>query len=908
MPKKPSKELTASIVQRAFGPAIEKADVRKVRELLASGLKPNQEAARQAVDACIKASSTARQTTRPLFGRMPSKKEQEKAAADAGVYYDIAEALLKAGAPAPEALCPAARSGHTQLALLLIRHGADVDYDPPMGTPLENAVSAGNLEVVRALIKAGADIHHQGIKGTLLHRAIEQDHVGIATELIKAGVDINAQPKIGSTALLRAVTERKGEFVPLLLAAGANVNQKGTVLCGDFGEPEVEEEGMFRTTHIPNPPVARQATPLIVATRRGYADIATQLLAGGADVEAVDAEGFTAFVYASKAGDEPLLKLLKEAGAKAPKYAEGSREAAWIAAAKAGDCARLRALLDEGIEVNLKYASQDEPEGTALTHAAENGRLDAVKLLLKAGAKANEKVGFGCDVYQQTALMSAAKAGHVDVAKTLLDAGAIAWAKDGSGTTVLHYAAEGGQSAVIELLLKAGAQVEVKNKSGLSPLMTAASEGRSEVVKSLLKAGADPNRFTHGMTALYYAASGGHAAVVKLLLDAGADIKAGGPTFSPLEGASSEGHKEVVDLLLKAEPRPNKRGSGKTSMADGAALSNAALMGQVEIVRTLLESGADPNCAGEEHFTPLMGAVRSGAIEIVKMLLSAGADVNALNEQRETALDLAYDNIKAAKDQAKFLKMMSGDDMDAETREAIRIIKAAGNEDELTEALKKAGGKRAKELKGKKAPRSAKEERKPKKPSDDLETPDFGERAKAPEFLKAIDELARIAGHRPKPVSNEEDQPMVGCVKLQLPSETADRILKEHHRAFLGRGCYLLKSNRGYTSGKDELTLLPTANRAEVLAAFQTNGANFEVYPQDVVQWLDELEKSQPFVLTGVGFDWCEGTFTKPLVDSKKLAKKMYEFCPDIVDQGTGDVSRLALELKKTQRFFFWWD
>src|SRR5262249_39394995 len=145
----------------------------------------------------------------------------------------------------------------------------------------------------------------------------------------------------------------------------------------------------------------------------------------------------------------------------------------------------------------------------------------------------------------------------------------------------------------------------------------------------------------------------------------------------------------------------------KRNKTDGVALSDAALMGRVEIVRTLLESGVDPNQAGEEHFTPLMGAVRSGNVEIVKMLLKAGAEVNALNESRETALDLAYDNIKAAKDQAKFLKMMSGEEMDAEAREAIRIIHAAGNEDEITAALKTAGGKRAKELRGKRAPRPA---------------------------------------------------------------------------------------------------------------------------------------------------------------------------------------------------------
>ena len=906
MSKKLSKRHEPPKAQNLFEAAVEKADLAGVRKLLTAGHKPDAEVAQQAVDACIKASGRARMKERPLFGRMPSKKEQEKAAEDADIYCEIAAALLNAGAPVPEALCSAARAGHTKLVLLLIRHGADVDYDPPMGTPLENAVSAGNVEVVRALIKAGADIQHQGIKGTLLSRAVEESHLEVMRELIKAGLDANAQPKFGSSALLRAVTERKSEFVRLLLEAGADVNQKGRVVCGDFGEPEVKVEGMFRTTHVPNPPVARDATPLIVATRRGYADIAAQLIGAGADVQAIDAEGFTAFVYASKAGDEALSRLLKEAGAKAPKYAEGSIEAAWIAAAKAGDCARLRTLLDDGIDVNLKHSGEDEPEGTALKHAAENGQLDAVKLLLSAGAKANEKFG-SCNDHQ-TALMHAAKAGQVEVAKALIGAGAVALAKDHSGKTVLHYAAEGGCGSMIELLLQAGAKVELKSQSGLSPLMAAAGEGHSEAVEALLKAGADPDRFSDGWTAIHHAASGGHAAVVRVLLDAKADPKAGSVTLSPLESASLHGHKEVVDLLLKHGTLGKDHASRKEGPTDAAALSNAALMGQVEIVRTLLESGADPNRAGEEHFTPLMGAVRSGSLQIVEMLLKAGADVNALNEARETALDLAYDNIKAAKDQAKFLKMMSGDEMDAETREALRIIRAAGNEDEITEALKKANGKRAKELKGKRAPRPAKTERELKEPPVEVEVPDFSERAKSAEFQKAIEDLVGISGKRAKPVSNEDGHPLKGCVSFQLPTQSADKIIKEHHQAFLDRGCYLFKSKRGYTTGKDELALLPTTQRADVLAAFQTNGANFEIYTQDIIRWLDELEKTQPFLLTGAGFDWCEGTFTKPLVDSKKLAKKMYEFCPDIVDQGTGDVSRLVLELKKTQRFFFWWD
>jgi len=73
MSKKPSGRRATSNVQDVFGPAIEKADVRKVQELIGAGHKPNAEAARQAVDACIKASNTARMTKRPVFGRMPSK-------------------------------------------------------------------------------------------------------------------------------------------------------------------------------------------------------------------------------------------------------------------------------------------------------------------------------------------------------------------------------------------------------------------------------------------------------------------------------------------------------------------------------------------------------------------------------------------------------------------------------------------------------------------------------------------------------------------------------------------------------------------------------------------------------------------------------------------------------------------
>jgi hypothetical protein len=60
-------------------------------------------------------------------------------------------------------------------------------------------------------------------------------------------------------------------------------------------------------------------------------------------------------------------------------------------------------------------------------------------------------------------------------------------------------------------------------------------------------------------------------------------------------------------------------------------------------------------------------------------------------------------------------------------------------------------------------------------------------------------------------------------------------------------------------------------------------------------------------VLTGIGFDYMEGNFTAPVKDPRGLARRMHQFCPDIVDQGVGTVGALAKELEKG-KLYFWWD
>jgi len=916
----PSKSRRGSAPKDPFLPAVEAGDVTAVRKLIAEGRMPGANASMMAAEACNKAYSIANVKQKPRSGptglltrltKRSEAKERASAVADANVYNEITEALLAAGAPVPNQLCSAARYANTRLALLLIKHGADVNYDPPMGTPLENAVKSGDMEILRALIRAGADVNHQGYLGSVLTGAAEHGRVLVAEELILGGADVNLKPRSGQTALMKAVQNNQGDFVRLLLRHGADVNLKDGATVGEFGKREVRIEGGCRIAHVPNPEHLREATPLIVSVRKGLADIAGQLIAAKADLEAVDSNGLSAIAYAVKAKDQTMIKLLTDAGAKPLKFAEGSRELAWITAAKNGDCQRLQELLGDGVDVNLKYSSStEEEEGTALTYAAEDGQLNAVRLLLKLGANPDEKCGSSGEDGNRTALMHAARGGHADVAAVLIEAGATVVARDKSGATPLHYAAKRGHAEVIRLLVKSGAKVQVTDRGGSTPLMEAAGEGHLDATRALLELKADPNAKTKdGFTVLFSAASDGHKQVVQLLLEHGALVSVPDSDFSPLEAASSSGHKAVVNLLLKAEKEQNQKAGKVAAKPDGEALISAIMSGKAKIVQSLFDAGADPNSTMDDsQFTALMAAVRVGSLEIAEVLLKAGADVNAMNEERETALDLAYEGIKIAKDQLSFLGKFAGKKRQKQINELRQQLKIAEGEEELTTILRKAGGKRGKELKGVRAPKKERLEPESERDYNDLLIPDFKARAKSADFQKAIQELEKLCGAKARPISNEDGHPLLGCVRFEVVTELADRILAEHHEPLLQRGHYLVKSSRGYASGKDQLALLPTNKRNDVFAAFQTNVANSEVYPADRVRWFDELEKAQPFLLTGAGHDWCEGKFTKSIKDSKQLAKKLYEFYSDIVDQGVGDVARLALELKKTQKFFFWWD
>ena len=210
------------------------------------------------------------------------------------------------------------------------------------------------------------------------------------------------------------------------------------------------------------------------------------------------------------------------------------------AAAREGDCARLRALLAEGQDVKAPidiYFGE-----TPLHFAASSGHADAVALLLEHGADVGLRT-MGPHAAGWTPLHVAARASCPRCIALLVAAGADVNAKSTSDfTTPLLRVGRGSvprqrQIACASLLIQAGARVNDANDRGHTPISDAVRFGHRELAKLLLRAGAE----TPSESRLFYDNSAN--ALVKR-------VKARGGW-----NAYASNHKRVlVGLVTKCKP------------------------------------------------------------------------------------------------------------------------------------------------------------------------------------------------------------------------------------------------------------------------------------------------------------------------------------------------------------------
>ena len=217
-------------------------------------------------------------------------------------------------------------------------------------------------------------------------------------------VDVNQAEPDGATALHWAVHRNEAELVDLLLAAGADVSA-----ANRYG-----------------------VQPISLAAENGNAGILAALLDAGADPNATLPEGETVLMTAARTGDAASIRALLVRGADPNARDRFRGQTALMWAASRNNAAAVHALAELGADPHARTESATRPPNgnrlfyappptgfTALTFAARGGHIDAMRVLLAAGADINDTLSDG-----QSALVVAVANANWELADFMLDRGA----------------------------------------------------------------------------------------------------------------------------------------------------------------------------------------------------------------------------------------------------------------------------------------------------------------------------------------------------------------------------------------------------------------------------------------------------------------------------------------------------
>jgi ankyrin repeat protein len=456
-----------------------------------------------------------------------------------------------------------------------------------------------------------------------------------------------------STAINQAI---KSVAITMLMAWGLAAAVRSEVADATMHGDKSALRTLLQQKADVNAPQADGTTALQWAVRENDLEMTETLLHAGASPSAANQSGATSMLLAAMNGNAAIIERLIQAGADPNAPISKTGDTALMMAARTGKLDAAKVLLDHGAEVNAKETWGGT---TALMWAVAERHPEVVQLLVEHAADVNAKSNFVPSAsgrgFEGTApvvakpdqkteefasgwmtpLMFAAREDDIESARILVQKGADVNAVGGDGKDALELALFNGSYDVASLLIDSHANVNHADAQRFTPLFWVVDRRNMEtapnfpwmvtidplpLIKKLLDVGADPNALVNNTPR--------------------ARMREGSPRIvfaTAIMRAAFAGDLELVKLLL-AHGADHQIQSSDRETTLAAACGLAFINGyhrqkppaeRLEVVKLLVDLGEDVNHADSYGITPLMAAANLGDINIVRYLIEKGADLNA---------------------------------------------------------------------------------------------------------------------------------------------------------------------------------------------------------------------------------------------------------------------------------------
>ncbi|XP_041355511.1 uncharacterized protein LOC121373126 [Gigantopelta aegis] len=531
---------------------------------------------------------------------------------------------------------------HCDVTKRLLKLGCPVDALGELGrTPLMYASRLGHYEVADILLKAGANINIIDEEGACaLHLAARGGHIDVAKIFLENDVDINEKGEHNRTPLLYACRYGYVEFVKFCLENKGDMKLKcQTDSClhlacksGSIDTVKIllDNDILPRNKMLDiNEPGHFRRTPIMYACLHGKTDIVNYLMTNGAELDTLDERGENIIHMAVLSGNVELVKELLSCSKTQHLLSSLNGSSVFERASANGRYDMLKYF----IESNKKLV----PLSPCLIVACFKGHMPIIEMLIDIVDDVDYRGHKG-----RTALLTACLGGQTETARFLISKGADNTLLDEFNDSCWKHACDSGKVDLVSYLLEHSEfTVGTPCQNGMTSFMIACRRNHTQLFEFLVEQDtyAVHTLDTFGSSCLHHCCTGRHDSTLLLerLVALNLDVNCtDNNEKTPLMQAFQNGCIEIVRWLVE-----HGADLCLTDKRRGNYLHYACRSNKVENIKFLLHCGFPVNCTDQKNNTPLMEACFKGNSDVVDLLLQNGADANRQNTSGETCVGAA---------------------------------------------------------------------------------------------------------------------------------------------------------------------------------------------------------------------------------------------------------------------------